>query len=80
MALEALHASLTVTPANTFGTAAWQAPSALRGASAEQLMVGTVMSVTVNVVEQVALFAAASVAVTVMACVPRPTRVPAAGD
>ncbi len=80
MALEALHASLTVTPVNTFGTAPWQAPSALRGASAEQLMVGTVVSLTVKVLEQVALFPAASVAVTVMVCVPRPTRAPAAGD
>ncbi len=80
MALEALHASLAVTPANTFGTAAWHAPSALKGAIAEQLMFGTVVSVTVKVVEQVALFPAASVAVTVMVCVPRPTRAPAAGD
>ncbi len=80
MALEALQASLTVTPANTLGTAAWHAPSALRGASAEQLMVGTVVSLTVKELEQVALLPAASVAVTVMMCVPRPTKVPAAGD
>ncbi len=80
MALEALHASLTVTPANTLGTAAWHAPFALMGAIAEQLMVGTVVSVTVKVDEQVALLPAASVAVTVMVCVPRATRVPAAGD
>ncbi len=80
MALEALQASLTVTPANTFGTAAWHAPSALMGAIAEQLMVGTVVSVTVKALEQVALLPAASVAVTVIVCVPRPTKVPAAGD
>src|SRR5882724_4570364 len=80
MALEALQASLTVTLVNTFGTAAWQASFALMGAIAEQLMVGTVVSVTVNVVEQVALLPAASVAVTVMVCAPKPTKVPAAGD
>ena len=80
MALEALHASLTVTPVNTFGTAPWQAPSALIGAIAEQLMFGTVVSVTVKELEQVALLPAASVAVTVIVCVPRATKVPATGD
>src|SRR5206468_4146963 len=35
---------------------------------------------TVKVVVQVALLVAASVAVTVITCVPNPTRVPAAGD
>jgi hypothetical protein len=35
---------------------------------------------TVNIVVQIALFPAASIAVTVMGCVPTPTSVPAAGD
>ena len=80
MALAELQASLAVTPARTLGTVAWQVPSALIGAMAEQLIVGTVVSVTVKVVEQVALLPAASVAVTVIMCAPRPTEVPAAGD
>ena len=80
MALAALQASLAVTPARTLGTVAWQVPLALIGAIAEQLIVGTVVSVTVKVVEQVALLPAASVAVTVIVCAPRPTDVPAAGD
>ena len=75
-----LQLSLAVTPLNTFGTAAWQLLSALALVGAGQLTVGGVLSVTVNVVLQVALLPAASVAVTVMVCAPRPTSVPAAGD
>ena len=75
-----LQLSLTVTPLNTFGTAAWQAPSALALVGAGQLTVGTVVSVTVNIVVQVALLPAASVAVTVIVCTPNPTSVPAVGD
>src|SRR5205823_918330 len=75
-----LQLSLAVTPLNTFGTAAWQLPSALAFVTAEQLTVGTVVSVTVKVVVQVALLPAPSVAVTVIVFVPNPTRVPAAGD
>ena len=75
-----LQLSLTVTPLNTFGTAAWQLASALALVGAGQLTVGGVLSVTVNVVLQVALLPAASVAVTVMVCAPKPTIVPAAGD
>ena len=78
--LVALQLSLVVTPANTFGTTAWQLPSALALVGAGQLTVGTVVSFTVNVVVQDALLPASSVAVTVMVCVPRPTSVPAAGD
>src|SRR5204862_6361029 len=63
----------------TLGTAAWQLSSALAGCVAEQITVGALLSVTVKVVVQVALFPAASVAVTVMVCVPGPTRVPGAG-
>ena len=80
IALVALQLSLAVTPANTFGTAAWQLPSALALVGAGQLTLGTVVSFTVNVVVQVALLPASSVAVTVMVCAPRPTCVPAAGD
>ena len=76
----ALQLSLAVTPPNTFGTAAWQLPSALALVGAGQLTVGTVVSFTVKVVAQVALFPAASVAVTVIVCAPNPTSVPAAGD
>ena len=76
----ALHASLTVTPLSTFGTAAWQWPSVLAFGIGEQFTVGAVVSVTVKIVVQVALLPAASVAVTVMVCAPKPTSVPVAGD
>ena len=76
----ALQPSLTVTPLKIFGTAAWQEPSALTLGIAEQLIVGAVVSVTVKVVVQVALFPSVSVAVTVIVCEPSPTSVPAAGD
>src|SRR5438094_6834244 len=76
----ALHASLVVTPLRIFGTAAWQLPSALAFGIGEQFTVGAVVSVTVKIVVQVALLPAASVAVTVMVCAPKPTSVPAAGD
>ena len=75
-----LQLSVTVTSPNTFGTAAWQVPSALALVGAGQLTVGTVASVTVKVVVQVALLPASSVAVTVIVCTPNPTSVPAAGD
>ena len=44
------------------------------------MIVGGVLSVTVKIVEQVALLPASSVAVTVIVCAPKPTRVPATGD
>src|SRR5439155_27326480 len=80
IALGALQLSLTLTPPITLGTAAWQVSSALAGCGAEQITVGALLSVTVKVVVQVALFPPASVAVTVIVWVPRPTRVPGAGD
>ena len=80
IAFGALQLSLTVTPLNTFGSAAWQLLSALALVGAGQLTVGAVVSFAVNVVVQVALLPAASVAVTVMVCAPKPTSVPAAGD
>jgi hypothetical protein len=80
IALVPLQLSLTVTSANTSGTAAWHAPSALAAAKAEQLTLGAVVSDTVKIVVQVALFPAASVAVTVIVFVPNPTKVPATGD
>src|SRR5438094_4961197 len=64
----------------TLGTAAWQLSSALAGCVAEQIIVGALLSLTVKVVVQLALLPAASVAVTVIVWVPRPTRVPVAGD
>ena len=75
-----LQLSLTVTALNTFGTAAWQLPSALALGTGEQFTVGAVVSVTVKTVVQVALLPAASVAVTVIVCEPKPTSVPATGD
>jgi hypothetical protein len=71
---------LTVTPLRTFGTAAWQFPLALALVGAGQFKVSVALPVTVNVVLQVELLPAASVAVTVMVWAPRPTIVPAAGD
>src|SRR2546425_12091515 len=80
IAFVALQLSLAVTPLNTSGTAARQFVPALALVGAEQITVGAVSSVTVKVVVQVALLGAASVAVTLITCVPNPTRVPAAGD
>ena len=80
IALVPLQLSLAVTPASTFGTAAWQAPSALAAGTAEQFTLGAIVSVTVKIVVQLALLPAASVAVTVIVCVPNPTKVPANGD
>jgi len=80
IALVELQLSFTVTPLRTFGTAAWQLALALALVAAGQLNVGGVLSVTVKVVVQVALFPAASVAVTVIVCAPKPTSVPAVGD
>src|SRR5260370_1039824 len=75
-----LQLSLALTPPNTSGTAARQFVPALTLIGAGQITVGTAVLFTVNVVVQVALFVAASVAVTVITCVPNPTRVPAVGD
>src|SRR2546430_67708 len=75
-----LQLSLALTPPNTSGTAARQLVPALALLGAGQITVGAVSSVTVNVVVQVALLVAASVAVTVITCTPNPTSVPAAGD
>jgi len=80
MALVGVHPSLTVTPANTLGSATWQLPSTLAFGTAEQFKIGAVVSLTVKVVVQEALLPAASVAVTVTVCGPKPTSVPADGD
>src|SRR5216117_1471509 len=80
MPLVPLQLSLALTPPNTSGTAARQFVPALALVGAGQLTVGAVSSLTVNVVVHVALFVAASLAVTVITCVPNPTSVPAAGD
>src|SRR5206468_8604406 len=63
----------------TAGPCPWQVPSALAAGITEQLTLGSLVSVTVKMVVQVALLPASSVAVTVITCVPRPTTVPAAG-
>src|SRR6266513_113796 len=75
-----LQLSRAPTPPNPSGTAARQLVPALTLLGAGQLTVGAVSSLTVKVVVHVALLVAASVAVTVITCVPRPTNVPAAGD
>src|SRR6266704_6555427 len=80
MPLVPLQLSLALTPPNTSGTAARQFVPALALVGAGQITVGAASSVTVKVVVQVALLPAASVAVTVIVCVPKPTSVPAAGD
>jgi hypothetical protein len=80
IALVPLQLSLALTSANTFGTAARHAPSALATGTAEQFTLGAVVSVTVKIVVQVALLPASSVAVTVIACEPSPTKLPATGD
>src|SRR5438477_581712 len=72
MALAALQVSVTVMAPRTFGTAAWQVPSALATGMTEQVTTGLVVSMTVKVVEQESLLPAASVAVTVMVWTPRP--------
>ena len=71
---------LSLALAATFGTAAWQFASALAPGTAGQTTLGGVVSVTVKLVVQEELLPAASVAVTVIVCAPRPTIVPAVGD
>jgi len=61
----ALQLSLTVTPINTFGTAASQLPLALALVGAGQLTVGASLSITVMVWLQVVELLCASVAVQV---------------
>src|SRR5881398_2009661 len=80
MPLVPLQLSLALTPPKTSGTAARQLVPALALEGAGQITVGTVSSVTVKVVVQVALLVAASFAATVTTCTPNPTSVPAAGD
>src|SRR5437667_4036459 len=72
--------SARVTPPNTTRTRARQFVPALTLVGAGQVTVGAVSAVTVKVVVQDALLLAASVAVTLITCVPSPTSVPAAGD
>jgi len=71
---------LSLTLAATVGIGARQLASALALGSVGQTTLGGVLSITVKLVVQLALLPAASVAVTVMVCVPKPSRVPAAGD
>src|SRR5438552_17888645 len=74
-----LQLSIMFPSTTLFRTAAWQFASAKALGVAEQVTVGAVLSVTTKLVVQVALLPAASVAVTVIVFVPRPTSVPAAG-
>src|SRR5207247_3799475 len=60
IALAAVQASLTLTPPITLGRAAWQFPSAPAPGTAEQITVGAVVSLTVKVVVQLALFPVSS--------------------
>ena len=80
IAIASAAVQLSLTLAATVGTAAWQFASALASGTVGQTTLGAVSSVTVKLVVQLALLPAASVAVTVIVFVPRPTRVPAAGD
>ena len=80
IAFAALQLSLTVTPLRILGMTAWQLVPKPALVGAGQTTVGGVLSITVKVVVQEALLPAASVAVTVIVCGPRPTRVPAVGD
>src|ERR1051326_9122757 len=73
--------SLATTPAVKFGTDARQVASAEALRLAAQLaMEGGVLSVTRKLVVHWAVLPEASLAVTVIACGPKPTSVPARGD
>src|SRR5438552_9067432 len=74
-----LQLSIMFPSTTLFRSAAWQFASAKVLGVAEQITVGAVLSVTTKLVVQVALLPAASVAVTVIVFVPRPTSVPASG-
>jgi hypothetical protein len=74
-----LQPPLKVTPPRTSGTGAWQFASALALVASGQTTVGVALPLTVKRVVQVTLLPAASVAVTVIVFVPRPTNVPASG-
>jgi len=57
IALVPLQLSLTVTPLNTSGTAAWQFASAVAPGTAAQNTVGAVLSATLKVAQLVTLLA-----------------------
>src|SRR5437763_12586919 len=75
-----LQLSLAVTPLSTSFPTRRSSDLALALVGAGQLTLGTVASVTVKVVVQVALLPASSVAVTVIVFVPWATSVSAVGD
>src|SRR5204862_2890656 len=75
----ARRSSDLLTPPSTLGTDAWQFASAKALGVAEQITVGAVLSVTTKLVVQVALLPAASVAVTVIVLLARPTIIPCTG-
>jgi hypothetical protein len=75
-----LQLSLADVLAVKSGVAAMQpAPACMNCAGAQLVMVGGVVSLTVNVVPHVEKFPDASVTVTVTGCGPMPTSVPAVG-
>src|SRR5258708_20692969 len=63
----------------TTGTIWWFGCESTFGLVVTELITGAVVSATINVVVQVLLLPAASIAVTVITWLPIPTRVPAAG-
>src|SRR5438045_6096673 len=77
--LVGLQLSLTLTPPRTLGTVAWQFAPAKALGVAEQKTTGAKLCDITNPDAQVWLLTAASVAVTVIVVVPRPTRDPASG-
>src|SRR5204863_5983695 len=75
-----LQLSVALTPPNTSGTAARQLVCALALLGAGQITVRSEERRVGKDVGQVALLVAASVAVTVITCTPKPTSVPAVGS
>jgi hypothetical protein len=76
-----LQLSVATVPEVKLGTRAEQvAPAEAVCAGAQVVITGGVLSETVNVVEQVLLLLAASVAVIVTVVIPKPTDTPANGD
>src|SRR2546423_210750 len=78
--LGALQLSLTLAPPMTLGTGAWQLSSALAFFFNDPATAEIFSLALHDALPILALFPAASVAVTVIVWVPRPTSVPGAGD
>ena len=81
MSVTPLQLSLAIVVARKFGVAAMHpAPACMNCGGAQVVMVGGVVSLTVNVVVHVVKLLDASVTVIVTVCGPMPTSVPATGD